>query len=144
MNRHKYTLDNLSELTSFSKRTIRYYIQIGLLNKPFGAGRGAYYDDSHLQKIMEIKKWQDIGLSLEKIIERVNKTGSEKNNQNIDTPIPVLDKRQIFQRITLSEGIELNVSVNNSSLTESEIEILTLNMQLMINNIIKNRNDTDH
>ncbi|MCK4823506.1 MerR family transcriptional regulator, partial [bacterium] len=31
------------------RRTIRYYIQEGLLEPPAGRGRGGFYYDSHLQ-----------------------------------------------------------------------------------------------
>ena len=37
-----YTLDELSSLTAVPKRTIRFYVQSGLVPKPEGANRGAF------------------------------------------------------------------------------------------------------
>lgn len=64
-----FNLDELSSLTEQSKRTIRYYIQIGLLDKPTGVGRGSHYTTQHLNQLLEIRKWQQAGLSLERIQE---------------------------------------------------------------------------
>ena len=36
-----FTLDELGSLVDLPRRTVRYYIQIGLLDKPAGVGRGA-------------------------------------------------------------------------------------------------------
>ena len=38
----KFSLEELSELTGISRRTIRFYIQKGLMNGPEGEKRGAY------------------------------------------------------------------------------------------------------
>lgn len=40
-NTQKFTLDDLSRLVELPKRTIRYYIQQGLVDRPEGAKRGA-------------------------------------------------------------------------------------------------------
>ena len=59
-----HTIDQLSERTGFPVRTIRYYVQEGLVDPPAGRGRGGYYYDSHLQRLLEIKALQDRGLKL--------------------------------------------------------------------------------
>ncbi len=63
----KYTIEQLSELTGYSKRTIRYYIEQGLLNAPAGRGKGGFYFNSHLNKLGIIKKLQEKGMSLSAI-----------------------------------------------------------------------------
>ena len=48
-------------------RTVRFYIQKGLLPGPEGEKRGAYYTDAHLAELLRIRQWQDAGLSLDAI-----------------------------------------------------------------------------
>lgn len=66
-----YTIDQLSELTGYSRRTIRYYIQNGILEPPAGRGRGGLYNDSHLSKLKEIRAHQGRGIKLNVIREMV-------------------------------------------------------------------------
>ena len=42
----KYTIEELSNLTGFSRRTIRYYIQENIIKPPSGRGRGGFYYNS--------------------------------------------------------------------------------------------------
>ena len=48
-------------------RTIRYYISRGLLPGPRVAGRGASYGPEHLERLREIRKEQQQGLTLDAI-----------------------------------------------------------------------------
>ena len=50
----KFSLEELSELTGISRRTIRFYIQKGLMNGPEGEKRGAYYTTEHLEDLLRI------------------------------------------------------------------------------------------
>ncbi|MBC7476337.1 MAG: MerR family transcriptional regulator, partial [Candidatus Sericytochromatia bacterium] len=43
-----YNIEVLAKLTELTKRTIRYYIEIGLLTPPIGNCRASYYTDYHL------------------------------------------------------------------------------------------------
>ena len=52
----KFSLEELSELTGISRRTIRFYIQKGLMNGPEGEKRGAYYTTEHLEDLLRIKR----------------------------------------------------------------------------------------
>ena len=39
----KFTIDELAGLTELPPRNVRYYIQKGLVDRPEGIGKGAYY-----------------------------------------------------------------------------------------------------
>ena len=65
--KNKYTIDELSELTGFSRRTIRYYIHEGLLEPPAGRGRVGFYFDSHLGQLQLIKQLREKEMSLSSI-----------------------------------------------------------------------------
>ena len=45
------TIDELSQVSGLSKRTIRYYVNSGLLDRPTGETKNARYDASHLESI---------------------------------------------------------------------------------------------
>lgn len=65
--------DELCSLADLPRRTARFYIQEGLVDRPEGAKRGAYYTRGHLEQLLTIRRWQRAGLSLERIRELVAK-----------------------------------------------------------------------
>jgi DNA-binding transcriptional MerR regulator len=62
-----YTIDQVCELTGIPRRTVRYYVQIGLLESPAGRGRGGNIIKSHIERLRRIKSLQDQGLTLSSI-----------------------------------------------------------------------------
>lgn len=64
-----YPLAELCVLVDLSPRTVRYYVQIGLVDRPQGETRAARYGAVHLEQLLQIKKWTAAGLSLERIRE---------------------------------------------------------------------------
>ena len=64
-----YSIDELAALVELPRRTVRYYIQQGLVDRPIGEKRAAYYTASHLEQLLTIRKWQNAGLSLDRIRE---------------------------------------------------------------------------
>ena len=63
----EYTLAQLSEASGVPARTIRYYMQKGLLPRPLGKGPNSHYTLEHLHKLMAIRRLQDGGFSLDAI-----------------------------------------------------------------------------
>ena len=63
----RYNIDELADLGGVSRRTVRYYVQEGLLPAPLGVGRGRHYDQSHLDRLLEVKAQQEAGRSLDDI-----------------------------------------------------------------------------
>ena len=61
-NRNKFNIDELCSLVEMNKRRVRFYIQKGLVDKPEGIGKGAYYTHVHLEQLRAIRKWKDGGL----------------------------------------------------------------------------------
>jgi len=103
----KYSIDELSESTGFSRRTIRFYIQEKILEPPAGRGRGGFYFDSHKAVLLKIKELQAKGFNLESInnIIKMHEKISEEpiifNQEKFD--------RQIWVKYTVEDGIELSV-----------------------------------
>jgi len=100
MEETKYTIEDLSERTGFSIRTIRYYIQEGILDPPPGRGRGGFYFDSHLQRLLKIKSLQDKGFRLAAIQEILL-----EGKRTV-----VAESRELWVRYRIGPGLEISVS----------------------------------
>jgi len=60
----RHTARALAALCGVSERTVRYYVEEGLLPPPRGRGRGAHFDDDHLVRLRLIKAMQQAGNDL--------------------------------------------------------------------------------
>ena len=59
-----YGIDELADRAGVSRRTVRFYVQRGLLDAPRGLGRGKHYGDAHLQSLLRIRALQEAGVPL--------------------------------------------------------------------------------
>jgi len=122
MDDKRFTIEDLSELTGFSRRTIRYYIQEGLLEPPAGRGRGGFYYDSHLQKLQQIKSLQDRGLTLAAIAELLQAEKIEPANSS----------RDIWIRYSIMPGLEINIKRDlEQSKNKAVSEIIKISKALL-------------
>ena len=100
-----YGIEELAELGGVSRRTVRYYVQEGLLPAPHGVGRGRHYGPEHLDRLLLVKAKQERGESLEEI-RSVLSGGSRR-----PAPVPGPQvQREVVTRIVLADGLELLVS----------------------------------
>lgn len=72
MPRSSYSLTDLSALAQTTPRTVRYYVQQGLLPAPERAGPGTHYTDTHLSRLRLIKRLQREHLPLAEIRRRLS------------------------------------------------------------------------
>jgi DNA-binding transcriptional MerR regulator len=104
-----FSIDELCTLTELPKRTIRYYIQIGLVDRPEGETRGARYHRKHLEQLLSIRHWTQAGLSLERI--RALLSGA--------APPPAQRERigtvEVWSHFVVAEGVEIKL---NPTLTQ--------------------------
>lgn len=107
-----YGFEALCALVDLPQRTVRYYIQIGLVDRPDGQGRGAKYGPRHVEQLLNIKKWQVAGLSLERIRELLH-GGIETYPERRVIPGTV----EAWSRLFVAPGIELHVEAGTSGLT---------------------------
>src|SRR5512140_1664608 len=57
----------LAALGGVTRRTVRYYVQEGLLPAPRGVGRGKHYGPEHLERLLAVKALQEQGRSLDEV-----------------------------------------------------------------------------
>lgn len=113
------TIDELVALTGVSKRTIRYYVQIELLDKPAGETRAARYGHKQLEQLLLIKKWSEAGMSLE-AIKRLLKDDLSASKEP-ETPI---GQSQVKTHVSLGCGIELVIDSALLKITHTELRQL--------------------
>ena len=69
-----YGIAELAERGGVTRRTVRYYVQRGLLPTPLGTGRGPHYTPAHLERLIHIRQLQESGVPLSEIAARLNGT----------------------------------------------------------------------
>jgi DNA-binding transcriptional MerR regulator len=114
-----HSLEQLATLAGMTVRTVRYYIQIGLVDRPEGEKRGAHYLPRHLEQLLQIRRWTDAGLSLDRIRELRN--GSPEDAPPRATPPGSVE---VWSRITLADGLELHVEPSRAGLTPEQLRDL--------------------
>jgi len=97
-----YNSDELCTLTDVSRRTVRYYISIGLVDRPIGETRAAHYTQRHLEQLLRIRKLSDAGLSLERIGELL---GGAPEDVPLRQPAP--GAVSVRSHVLLAPGLEL-------------------------------------
>ena len=114
-----FSLDELCTLTDLPKRTVRYYMQMGLVDRPIGETRAAHYLSQHLDQLLKVKQLSDAGISLERIAEIQN--GEE-------LPIPPKPRKpgdiQVKSHIHIATGIELQISPEEADMSPEQIRAL--------------------
>jgi len=133
----RFTLEALSTLADLSRRTVRYYIQQGLVARPEGAKRGSYYTHDHLDQILTIKKWQRAGLNLERIRELVSAP------EDSEALPPERPKRpgdvSVRSHISLRPGIELVVEPSEAALTPEDVRTFARQTSALLDKLKKEK-----
>ena len=68
----RYTAEQLAQLGGVSLRTVRYYVQEELIDRPLARGPGAHFSDTHLRQLKRCKLLQDWGFDLETIRDKAS------------------------------------------------------------------------
>jgi DNA-binding transcriptional MerR regulator len=97
-----FNIEYLTKKTGVSRRTVRYYIQRGLLPPPLGRKRGSYYTEAHLERLQLILRLSDQGVPLIQI----KKILDSESPENTPAPVRKIIRRK-FEKVEISSGIEL-------------------------------------
>ncbi len=105
----RYAVGDLARLGGVSRRTVRYYVQEGLISPPFGVGRGNHYGPEHLEQILHVKAQQEAGRTLDEIrAASRDPAAAVKAARRSGEPAPV--ERSLWRRLSLAPGVELHVA----------------------------------
>ncbi len=111
-----FTLDELCTLSDTSRRTVRYYIQLGLVDRPIGETRAAHYVGRHLEQLLKIRQFTDAGVSLERIREVLSGEAP---------PVPPRQRKpgsvQVKSHLFIADGVELQISPEDAGLTPEQV-----------------------
>jgi DNA-binding transcriptional MerR regulator len=113
----RYTIRELVQVSGIPRRTIRYYVQRGLLEAPEGAGRGHFYTGEHLEQLLRIRQLQEKGRTLDDI-------GVLLSGDGQPTQTPELPALELATRIRLGEGLELIVGQTGRAPSPSQLRAL--------------------
>lgn len=100
----RYSIQDLADLADVSRRTVRYYVQEGLIPAPLGVGRGPHYAQAHLQRLLQVKELQSSGCTLDEI--RATVDGAERRTTGETVALP---DRSVWRRLQLAPGIEIHL-----------------------------------
>ena len=108
MANERYAVGELGDLGGVSRRTVRYYVQEGLIPPPHGVGRGDHYGREHLDRLLQVKALQEAGRSLDEIRQLLDHgtASAARAVAAAARPLP----REVWRRVTVAPGVELHVS----------------------------------
>ena len=139
-----YGIEELAELGGVTRRTVRYYVERGLLPTPLGTGRGPHYTAAHLERLIHIRTLQETGVPLAEVAARLDgapqtpasataalrrhgvgagsaATFPERSTSLRASSTHVLPEGGTWMRFVLVEGVELHVRTGAASLQPSQL-----------------------
>jgi DNA-binding transcriptional MerR regulator len=110
-----FSLEQLSALTDVPLRTIRYYIQLGLVDRHEGDRKHARYLQKHLDQILQVRALADQGVPLERIKQLVHGL----------TPPPPPPKSAgdiaVISKVFVAAGVELHLEPQLAGLSPEKL-----------------------
>ena len=119
-NPDQHTLSELCVLADLPVRTVRYYVQNGLVDKPLGETRAARYGAKQLEQVLLIKKWTAAGVSLDRIRELLK--GEE-------APVPARVRKagsvEVWSHLYVADGLEVVIEPGRAQMSPEQVRAFT-------------------
>ena len=129
-----FTLDEIATLVDVPPRTVRYYIQKGLIDRPEGIGKGASYTERHVEQLLHVRKWQQAGLSLERI--------GELLAQPDEGLIPPAPRRtgtvEVWSHLVVADGVEVTLEPGRAGLSPEQARAFFRGVMQIYENLLEN------
>ena len=130
----RLSLDQLAAAAGLPARTVRYYIQLGLVDRPVGETRAAYYTPEHLEQLLTVQKWSQGGLSLESIRRLMS-------GELPEVPPEPRGRVEVRSHMTVTDGVELVIEPGRARLSPAQVRRLFAGVLEQYERIVK---ESDH
>ena len=117
----QFSLEDLCKATGLPQRTVRYYIQTGLIERPEGAGRGAFYGQRHLDQLLLVVACQRKGMSLDAIREFAMTAKTPRDAQPASRPGGSVE---VWSHLLIEDGVELHIEPGRAGLSPEQVRAL--------------------
>ena len=115
-----YSADELAALSGTPRRTIRYYIQLGLVSRPEGETRAAFYTWQHLNQLLRIRDLTEQGISLDRISQRLKSEDTVAEASNRVEPGSI----SVRSHLQIASGLSLEIDPALAGLTPEQLRAL--------------------
>lgn len=111
-----YALTDLCILADLPPRTVRYYVQIGLVDRPEGETRAARYGAVQLEQLLLIKKWTAAGLSLDRIRELLH-------GEQVSIPLRAraIGSVEVRSHLMVADGVDIVIEPKRAGLSPEQM-----------------------
>lgn len=134
----QHSISELCILADMPVRTLRYYVQTGLVDRPEGGTKGAKYGAKHLEQLLLIKKWSASGVSLERIKELLH--GEE-------APVPAKTRRagsiEVCSHLLVADGVEIVLEPSRAGLTPEQVREFAKGVMALYASITSTQDEDD-
>lgn len=124
----RYSVEELAERANVTRRTVRYYIQRGLIPPPLGLGRGKHYTEAHLEGLIRIRELQEASVPLEEIAARLQ--GAPPHTDAPQRQVATAPTQSTWTRVVLREDVELHL--RGRRLTDSQVNELAVMVEELV------------
>ena len=129
-NGNQHTLNELCVLADLPVRTVRYYVQNGLIDRPQGETRAARYGTQQLEQLLLIKKWTAAGVSLERIRELL---------QGEEAPVPARSRKpgsvEVCSHLYVADGLEVVIEPGRAQMSPEQVRAFTRGVMALYESI---------
>ncbi len=127
-----YPLADLCVLVDMPVRSIRYYVQIGLVDRPEGETRAARYGARHLEQLLLVKKWTTAGVSLDRIRELL---------QGQEAPVPARPRQagsiEVCSHLRVTDGVEIVIEPSRAQMTPEQVRHFTRGVMALYSSVVQ-------
>ena len=104
--------------------------QLGLVDRPDGETRAARYGPRHVELLLQVRKWSDAGVSLERIRELLSGEAP---------PVPPRPRAagtvELWSHLVIADGLELSMEAGRAGLSPDETRELCNGVTALYRNI---------
>jgi DNA-binding transcriptional MerR regulator len=121
MENQSLSMVDVADQAGVSRRLVRYYVEQKLLQPAHGAGKGRYYDRSHVERLQKIQQLQAAGYSLVAIRAILEGKAVSEPSAPTRSPRPAV-AGEWLARFRLFDGVELQIDPTKFELTAERID----------------------